>query len=120
MNAEAVLRAREGQRIVDIALGRGDRSTQVCHYLIIERPPATSWTARPMFREIEQHRDIERVYANARDCEDGNRDAKCLGAFSATYHNGKLVAVEMIDLAKLPALEVAPIKVSNRLVGGDL
>lgn len=101
-DGERALMHREGQRVTDIALGRADNRTQVCHYLAIERLDHPFGDVR----EFEQHRDIERVYANAHDCETGNRHAKCLGAFTATYRDGKLTAVEIIDLSQAPAIEV--------------
>lgn len=115
---ERALRAREGKRIVDIALGRADDRTQVCHYLVIERmDPDRSYA--PDLREIEQHRDRERLIANARDFETGNRDGRCLGAFSATYRDGKLVSVEMLDLTA-DVMPVSPDRLHrNLLVEGD-
>lgn len=102
---ERALMRREGQRLTEIVLGRADNRTQVCHYLVIERPDSSFAYDQ---REIERHRDIERVHANARDCETGARVARCLGAFTATYRDGKLASVEMIDLSQVPEIEVPP------------
>jgi hypothetical protein len=117
-SAERALREREGKRITDIVLGKGDRTTQVSHYLVIERmDPERSYA--PDVREIEAYRDLERLIANARDFETGDRDGKCLGAFKATYHNGKLASVEMVDLAA-DVMKVHPDRARrNMLVEGD-
>ena len=90
---EPDLRSRQVKRLIDIAAGRDDGRTTECHYLVLERAPA----GYRIEREIEQYRDIERVIANAVDCETGGRHAKWLGAFSATYRDGKLVSIAMVE-----------------------
>ena len=91
---ERDLRDRQVKRLVDIGMGRDDGSTVECHYLVLQRFKPGAHIAD---REIEQYRDLERVIANAVDCESGDRHAKCLGAFSATFVNGKLASVSMVE-----------------------
>jgi hypothetical protein len=95
---------REARRLVDIVQRRDSGDTVTCHYLIIERP--NLYTHGPAAtREIEQYRDLERVVANALDCETGDRNATWRGAFSATYTDGVLVETHVVDLAPLIAAE---------------
>lgn len=114
---ERALRRREGQRIVDIALGKGDIREQIAHYLVIERPDLRHEFAIYR-REIEQYRDIERAVAVAKDCETGDRDAKCLGGFSAVYQNGRLVSIELIDFTA-DLMPVHPDVSRNMMLEGE-
>jgi hypothetical protein len=97
MEAETRLRARQSQRLADIVTGRGggrsDGRTEHAHYLIVERSPLAVGADR---REIEQYRDLERLVATAADCASGDRHATCVGAFTATYRDGVLLALALI------------------------
>lgn len=119
--SEKDLRDHDGKRMVDIVMGRDDGRTHELHYLVIERPwPHVSTND---IREIEQYGHVERLVANALDLETGDRHGKWLGAFTGTFRDGKLVAVQMIEnmpvrLAVAKHNKLSPYKTKNRLVEG--
>lgn len=104
---ERKLISREAQRLVDVVMGRADARTVTAHYLITDTSNV-SVVGPATLRSIEQYRDLERVVSNAADCETGHRLGKCVGAFSATYVDGKLASIVMVD--DLPSLVAAEIE----------
>lgn len=121
--AERRLLSREAGHLVDVLQGRADATMQKCHYLIVERPNLASATGPASEREIEQYRDLERVIANAADCETGERSARWVGAFTAVYRDGKLVAVAMVNdmpLRVKAEIEKRPADRLNKLRGRNM
>lgn len=106
-DAERALIRREGKRIVDEIMGRADPRTVVAHYLITDALNA-SVVGPKVLRSIEQYRDLERVVATAADCETGHMRGTWVGAFTATYVDGRLASIDMVE--DLPAQIAAEIE----------
>jgi hypothetical protein len=98
VTTETGLADRQRARLLDIVMGRNDDVHETCHYLVVRRAP---FSGAVEHREIEQYRDLERLVANAADCGTGDRDARVLGAFTATYREDRLVGLTV--LGDLPA-----------------